>query len=217
MLRKLDNTRLKILEILTKPMTTTEIARKINLSKSTVSHHLKILLDLRLVKVERIELEKNFIKKYYVSTLNMPNHLFPDIFKGVKLSDREFLRALLRSFALLNLENGIFLRKVGLDVGYYLLANNVEDERVHESVADLWEKLRLGNVIEVTPKSFVVEDCYMCSNLPPINDTYCKTDEGILEGILLKKTGVKHLVREIRCWGTGDEKCEFKIEKLNKN
>ncbi|AGK60291.1 putative hydrocarbon binding protein (contains V4R domain) [Archaeoglobus sulfaticallidus PM70-1] len=212
MLRELDETRLKILEILDKPKTTTEIAKTLGLSKSTISHHLKILSELKLVKVVKTEIERNFIKKYYISTLNTPNQLLPqEVFKGFRLSNREFLRALLRSFTLLNLENKIFLRKIGLDIGYFLLADKVEGE-TYEGIADLWEKLRLGKVVEITPNSFVVEDCYMCRDLPNINDTYCKTDEGIIEGILLGKTGKRYLVKEVKCWGTGDEVCEFEIK-----
>jgi len=214
MFKQLDKTRVRILEILEKPMTNTEIAKTLGLSKSTVSHHLKILEKMKLVKVERTEVERNFIKKYYISTLSLPDHKFPDVFKDFKLSDREFLRALLRSLTLLNLENSVFLRKVGLNVGYYFLASSIDDDAIYDSIADLWEKLDLGSVVEASKSSFIVEDCYMCKGLPAINETYCKTDEGLLEGILLNKTGKRHIVREIRCWGTGDEECEFKIEEV---
>ena len=210
MLRWLDDTKLKILEILDRPMTTTDLAKALGLSKSTISHHLRILLEMKLVRVEKTEIEKNFIKKYYISTLNVPT--FSDVFKDFKLSNRELLRTLLRSLALLNLENYIFLRKIGLDIGYFLLADRIEDENVHEGIANLWERLKLGKVVEVAKTKFVVEDCYMCKGLPSIGGTYCKIDEGLIKGILLKKTGKSHNVKEIRCWGTGDEECEFKIE-----
>jgi hypothetical protein len=217
MFRQLDETRLRILEMLDKPMTTTEIARTLSLSKSTVSHHLRILSELKLVRVVKTEIERNFIKKYYVSSLSMPNHILPqEVFRGFKLNRNEFLRTLLRSFTLLNLENKIFIRKIGLDIGYHLLADKIEGS-VDEGLADLWEKLKLGKVVESTRDVFIIEDCYTCKGLPEIGDTYCKTDEGLIEGILLKKTGEKHIAREVRCWGTGDEVCEFKIKKFNQS
>jgi len=216
MIKELDSTRLKILEILNEPKTTTEVAKNLKLSKATVSHHLKILAGLNLVKIAKTEVEKNFIKKYYISTLSIPDNLFPQqekIFEDFKLSKDEFLRVLLRNLTLLNLENRIFLKKIGLDVGYNLLADRIEG-RIDEELANLWEKLKLGKVVESTKNTFIVEDCYTCKGLQNIGDTYCKTDEGIIEGILLKKTGDRHAVSEVKCWGTGDEFCLFRIVKI---
>ena len=84
---------------------------------------------------------------------------------------------------------------------------------MEEGIASLWEKLKLGKVVEATQTRFVVEDCYMCSGLPTINDTYCKIAEGMIRGIMLKKTGENCIVKEVRCWGTGSEECEFRIER----
>ena len=218
MFNLLDSTRIKILNMLEKPMTTTELAEKLKLTKATISHHLKVLQRLNLVKVQRVELERNFLKKYYISTLTTPNPLIrqeKNIFRDFRPSKDEYFRVVLRMLSILNLKHDLFLRKIGRDVGYHLFSDQVEGN-VIDGTADLWEKLGLGNVVEATDSSFKVEDCYICAGLPEIGGTYCKIDEGIIEGILLKKTGRRYMVREVNCWGTGDEYCLFKIKSLPK-
>jgi hypothetical protein len=211
---KLDESKLKLLELLTEPMTVTEIAKRMNLSKATVSHHLKILQSMGLVKIISMEIERNFIKKYYLSSLVTEDHIFPQekkILEDFRLTKEDFLRTLLRFLNVMNLENSVFLKKVGFDVGQFLLAKRIEGD-VYEGLADIWEKLRLGRVVEADKKRFIVEECYNCYGLPEIGKPYCRIDEGIIEGVLHGKTGMRHRVREVRCWGTGDEVCEFEIE-----
>lgn len=213
---KIDESKMRILDVLVKPMTVTEISKKVGLSKATVSYHLKSLEKIGLVKVESTKIEKNFIKKYYVTVLNNPEYIFPQ--EGVILSDFrpnqiEFFRTLIRLLNLINLENEILLRKVGYDVGYFQISEMVNGE-LYSGLADVWERLKLGRVTESSKDKFIVEDCYNCSGLPAIGKPYCKIDEGILEGVLRRKTGEKFIVREIKCWGTGDEICEFLIRKI---
>jgi len=212
---RLDASKLKILELLRKPMTVTELAKRLNLSKATISHHLKALERAGLVKVSSIEIERNFIKKYYISVLFSPEVLFPqesEILSDFKPSREEFLRTLLRLVNVANLDNSLILKKIGFDVGYFVLANEVEDPK--ESLAKLWEEFKLGSVVEVSESRFVVEDCYNCAGLPDIGRPYCKIDEGIIEGVLAKKTGKRLEVREVKCWGTGHEVCEFEINEI---
>ena len=208
----LDESKLKILELLRKPMTVTEIAKEIGLSKATVSHHLKILERLGLVKVAFTEVERNFIRKYFVSKLYHPEILFPQeekIFRDFTLSREEFLRTLLRLVNVANLDSPLVVRKIGFDFGYFALADRIDD--FEDGLAKVWEKLKLGKVVEVSRERFVVEDCYNCAGLPKIGKPYCKIDEGIIEGVLRKKSGKNVVVEEVKCWGTGYEVCEFEI------
>ncbi|RLI81796.1 hypothetical protein DRP07_06615 [Archaeoglobales archaeon] len=213
---QLDGKRLEIVNLLSKPMTTSEIAKSLDLSKSTVSHHLKILQKLGLVKVEKEEIEKNFIKRYYVSTLHTPEMIFPQeakILAGFRFTRDEFFRTLIRNLTVYNLENPILLKKVGIDVGYHLLSLKVEVDDVINGIANLWEDLGLGDV-RTGSNRIKVYDCYTCSGLDEIGKPYCKLDEGIIEGILFKNTGRRHEVIETKCWGTGDNYCLFEINPL---
>jgi|Deesub1362A_J573_1020465.scaffolds.fasta_scaffold21938_2 hypothetical protein len=208
--------RLEIVALLSKPMTTSEIAKVLDLSKSTISHHLKILQKQGLVRVEREEVEKNFIKRYYISTLHTPELVFPQearILTDFKFTRDEFFRTLIRNLTVYNLENPILLKKVGIDVGYHLLSSKVEGDDVVGGVASLWEDLGLGDV-KTGGDWIKVYDCYTCSGLDEIGKPYCKLDEGIIEGVLLKNTGRKYGVMETKCWGTGDKYCLFEINPL---
>ncbi len=213
---KLDKSKLRILELLSKPMTVTEIARETGLSKATVSHHLKFLEKYKLVKIYSTEIERNFIKKYYISTLYTEDPIAPQehtILSDFKPEREEFFRTVLRMLNVLNLDNALFLKKVGFDVGYYSIAEKV-DGRIDDGLAEVWEKLKLGKVVESGKDRFIVEECYNCSGLPEIGKPYCKIDEGIIEGILNKKLKKRFIVKEVRCWGTGDEVCDFEIKEI---
>ncbi len=211
-----DSTRRKIVELLIeKPMTTSDLAKALGLSKATISHHLKILQDFKLIKVFREEKKGNFIKKFYVSTLSDPSFISEAekvVLEELKPNKADFLRVLTRSLTVTSIVSGnaFLLKKVGKNIGLRL-ERFVDDEKVEDSIADLWEKLGMGKVVEATKESFVVEECYSCKGLPDIGKTYCKTDEGILESILEKKFGKRAVVREVKCWGTGYDVCFFEI------
>ncbi len=214
---RLDGSRLRILEMLTKPMTVSDIANEIGLSKATVSHHIKALKDMGLVKIDSEVVEGNFIKRYYVSVLSDPEFVKPQekkILSDFDFSKEGFVRTLLRMLNVIYTDDPM-LKKAGFDVGYHVVAKNIGDN-VIDDLADFWEKLKLGNVIESSSERFTVEDCYNCSGLPAIGKPYCRLDEGIIEGVMRKKTGKRYSVKEVKCWGTGDEICEFEVRELKK-
>ncbi len=222
---QLSGKRLEIVNLLNRPKTTSEIAKSLDLSKSTVSHHLNILQKLGLVRVEREEIERNFIKRYYISTLHTPEIIFPQevkIFADFRFTRDEFFRTLIRSLTIYNLDNPILLRKVGLDVGYHLLSSKIGIAKAElaetdlidliDEIANLWEYLGLGDM-KTKNNRIKVYDCYTCKELDRIGKPYCKMDEGIIEGILLK-SGSRYEVKETRCWGTGDRYCLFEIDSV---
>jgi len=215
-----EETRKKILSMTTeKDMTITDIAKNLGLTKATVSHHVKLLHECGLLKVTRKEIQGNLIKKYYrsvfgdINPLNRVEEIIISKTKG-ELDEYLLLKGFFRSLNVINLQMGeeMFLKKLGFDIGYYILADLIdEDDEIHEGLIKIWKKFRLGKMDEIDEKTLSVEDCYLCSDLPEVGYTYCKPDEGVIEGILLKKTGKRYKVREVSCWGTGDEKCVFKI------
>ncbi len=212
----LDESKLRILRMLVKPMTVTEISKRVGISKATVSHHLKDLQKMGLVKVVSTEVERNFIRKYFVSTISTPDFIRPqekEILEDFKPTREEFIRMLLRLINVMHSDNGLLLKKAGFDVGYHIVAERIDDD-VSDGLAEFWEKMKLGRVVESSKSKFVVEDCYNCSGLPAVGRSYCKIDEGIIEGVIRRRTGDYAAVREIKCWGTGDRICEFEIRRI---
>ncbi len=215
-----DETRRRILSMTAeKDMTVTEIARELGLTKATVSHHVKLLHSRGFLRLVREEVHGNLIRRYYRSVfgdVKPLNQAEEEIISRISadIDDYQLLRALLRSMSVVNLQMGneMLLKKLGFDIGYHILADFVEEGvRVEEGIAGMWEKFRLGEVVETGRGVFIVEECYLCEGLPVIGQTYCKSDEGIIEGILLKKTGERYRVKEISCWGTGSKRCTFEI------
>lgn len=65
-----DYTREEILRLLSiQPMTETQLSKKLRLTKAAVSYHLHLLSQAKLIRVEKIEVEKHgILQKYYLPT-----------------------------------------------------------------------------------------------------------------------------------------------------
>ena len=193
-------------------MTVTDLANSLGISKATVSHHIERLQKEGLVRVSREERVRNFIKKYY--TLTIPNGNVGEVIvnsmkEAVGRKDKaEVFRNTVRllGYVLLKVSPHLF-KRVGYEVGYVL---GYADAGL-EDLAELWESLGLGET-SCSKNELVVEECYFCSGLPKVGYTYCRFDEGLIAGFLTKSKGERYEVKEVRCWGTGDELCEFVVK-----
>ncbi len=205
----------EILKLLSdREMTVTELANLLDISKATVSHHIEKLQREGLVKVVKEERIKNFIRKYY--SLSIPNGkvgeiLVKEIKTCVTKNDRvELFRNTVRLLGYVMLKTSPHLfKRAGYEVGYSLGWSGAKVE----DLAELWEKLGLGKT-SCSKNVLDVENCYFCSGLPNIGTTYCKFDEGLIAGFLTKSIGESYIVKEIKCWGTGDELCEFEFKEV---
>lgn len=239
-----DRTRAKIIELLEKrgDMTNTLLAKALGISKATVTHHMKILEEAGVVRVSRVEETRGIPKKYYAldakflesgkegiskPVMEEVEREFRKLFQNKKFREKlgdevniSFLRlyksALLS--AKVNLDDVLFDQ--GYELGKNVFSEMVAGESLEEvliSLGRLWEELKLGTVeiLEVDDKArIVVRDCYQCMHMPNVGKPLCATDEGIITGVLEKKLGSRFSVKEVECWGTGKEYCEFEIRKL---
>ena len=231
-----DKTRLKIVELLSKKeLTNSQLARILDLSKPTISHHLKLLLDAEIVKISRKEHEDHGIQmKFYAVNPNIlsisaiyENKLVEQISKEVQTamnaringSDSEGNIAFLRLIKSTILNTGIDMDKPFYDAGYNIGAN-VISKQIKEStlkdalteLAQMWEELKLGKMELVGENIIRVKDCYQCGNMPDMGKPLCSSDAGIIAGVLDTVCGKRYSVKEIKCWGTGYDLCEFEIE-----
>ena len=200
----------EILKLLSeREMTVTEISKALGISKATVSHHIERLQKDGLVRVAKEERIKNFIKRYY--TVALPNGgvsgiLIESFKKSANKRDRaETFRNTVRILGYVLLKTSPYLfRRAGFEVGYAL---GYEEAKL-DDLGDLWENLGLGKV-STSRDSMTVEDCYFCSGLPKIGNTYCLFDEGLISGFMTRSAGRRYGAKEVKCWGLGDELCEF--------
>lgn len=240
-----DKTRLKILELLTeKELTNSQLAALLNLSKPTISHHMKLLLNAAIVEISRIEHEEHGIAmKFYAvnpdiisSTALKKNPVLKnrdylimkqtkkeiqEAIAGQKGNIREPNIAFLRLLKSSMLGTGIEMDKPFYDTGYTIGANVVSKqikdsklEDVLKELADMWDKLKLGTIEFAGENKIRVKDCYQCEHMPDVGKTLCPSDAGIIAGVLDKTIGRRHSVKETKCWGTGYNFCEFEIEEL---
>ncbi len=230
-----DKTRQKIIELLAeKEMTNTQLASQLKLSKPTLSHHLKLLADSKIIRISKVDHESHGIPMKYYSLSpelitatgekkineEVKKELFNSLFGGQtreELGDKVslvFLRLLKSSI----IESGIELDRPMYHAGYNLGKNvfskqikTSEFDSVIKEIADIWSKLKLGKVEQIGKDRIRVRDCYQCHKMPDIGKPLCPSDEGIIAGILDTVLGKSHSVREVKCWGTGYDYCEFEI------
>ena len=233
-----DKTRLKIMELLSeKELTNSQLSRMLNLSKPTISHHLRLLLDAEIVKISRKEHEEHGIQmKFYALNPNIlsiaainENKLMKQISKEVQEamnakingSDSRGNITLLRLIKSTILNIGIDMDKPFYDAGYNIGAN-VISKQIKEStlrdalteLAEMWEELKLGKMELVGEHLIKVKECYQCGNMPDMGKPLCPSDAGIIAGVLDTVCGKRYSVKEIKCWGTGYDFCEFEIKEL---
>ena len=239
-----DKTRRRIVELLEKrgEMTNTLIAKELGISKATVTHHIKILQEAGVIRVARVEETRGIPKKYYTLDARFLESWREDVSRPVKQElEREFRKlfenkkfrkklgdqinlTFLRLYKSALLSAGISLDDVLFDQGYELgkrvfseMVSGETLEEVLRSLAQLWEELELGTVevLEAGDAArILVRDCYQCMHMPNVGKPLCATDEGIIAGILEGKLGTRFRVKEVECWGTGKEYCEFEIRRL---
>lgn len=232
-----DGTRIKIIELLSeKELTNSQLAGLLNLSKPTISHHMRLLLNAGVVKVSRTEHEEHGIQmKFYAVNSNilsvarckqgvLMEQVKKEIHEMMTRGTGEKNEAKLAFLRLLKssvLNTGIELDKplydAGYDIGSNVISKKIKGSRfddVLKELAGIWEKLNLGTVELADANKIRVKDCYQCGHMPDVGKPLCPSDAGIIAGVLDKTTGKKHSVKEIKCWGTGYDFCEFEIKEL---
>ena len=206
--------------------TNKEIREELDKAKSTVSVHLSDLKELDIIK-EKIHPEDERKKIFYINSklLGMSEPPFDEHYKHMLDNLKEssgdsydFLKSLfhlirygLTSFGL---DIHPALKEIGRDAGKRI-AENFESEDMEgllDEVGEFWRENRLGQVEVVDENNILVQDCFDCCDMPDIETTFCSLDEGMIEGIIEAKTGMDVDVKEIECFGTGDEHCKFNIQ-----
>ncbi len=236
-----EETRMKIITLLhSREMTNSEIASSLNLSKSTITHHLKMLERAGAVEVSRFEeTSRGIPRKFYRLSprirewfnTEMPGTIRDEILHEIRQAIEKgqirtigdginvaFLR-LLKAMLLSGGDQMIdMMYREGYRIGSEVLSEKVEGSNLREileNISQIWRELSLGEMeilkIESGRAVARVSECYQCANFPNVGKPLCPLDEGIITGILETLTRKKYTVKEVKCWGTGHPYCEFEI------
>ncbi|MEX2739001.1 MAG: ArsR/SmtB family transcription factor [Candidatus Wukongarchaeota archaeon] len=109
-----DSKRLAILDLLSKKeMTVSQLGEKLDFSPQNAYHHIKKLVDSGIVKLDRVEVDKNYVEKYYSTTVDLECvgcmlHEIEEKF-GVELEDKKKIKIALLGFALVKINKAINL------------------------------------------------------------------------------------------------------------
>lgn len=239
-----DRARRRIVEILAKEgeLTVTQLASRLGLTKATVSHHLKRLAEAGVVRVSKTEATRGIPKKYFRLSIDIIKEDTSGIYSNIKDKIEEEFENLikkrrkrsfgdevnisfLRMYKTAILSTGYELDKVlrdeGYELGYRVFSRTIQGESLYDvlqSIRNFWEEQKLGRVeiVEVGKESATirVEECYQCMDMPKVGKPLCSSDEGLIQGILEAKLQKRFSVQEVKCWGTGYNFCEFKIQEI---
>ncbi len=204
-------------------------------SKSTISAHLKDLLDVGIIDSNPDLVDRRrkifFIKSRYLGDLtSCEMNLEDDINEYLKsqVTNSEdpfkFFRFIFRTIRVALIEEGVnidpILHNAGYKVGetFYDKLKDPKTAKFTENVASFWENNMLGRikVEKLEPLTIRAYDCFECEDLPKIGRPACAFDSGILEAVFSAHYHQKVDVEEIKCYAKGDNYCSFVIKKKDK-
>ncbi|WP_456483063.1 metalloregulator ArsR/SmtB family transcription factor [Methanopyrus kandleri] len=219
-----SKTRREILKLLKEhgSMTVSDIARELNLSKSTVHHHLQELREAGLVDVIKEDRETPLPKRYYglvrrpvrVSKPKLEDaseHVIKALERGEDLRTSMFLaiaaayRAVLES---LGIDASEVLYELGKEVGKRLAELEPEETVLRKGLEIIAESVELRQ--EDDRVVVEIEGCRECSDLP--YGPACHLEAGIIAGVLSNLRERPYQVREVECCGEGADRCVFVAE-----
>lgn len=226
-----NDTRRRIVEIMLRDgeATVSNLAEEIGVAKSTVSHHVKILVEAGVVELGREEPTKHGMpRKYYrVGPALLPAHLQDDVRGFERVLDASpgrggtalgLMRAMKTCIIGLGVDADSLLTSAGKRIGREHIAPHVEGddfEEVLRSTAGFWEREGLGSVeiVEMGTRDATIRvyDCFDCGGMPDVGEELCDFDAGVLAGVISTHLDRGCRVRETRCWGTGHQYCQFRI------
>src|SRR5659263_368030 len=192
-----DKTRRKLVDLLSeKELTNSQLARKLDLSKPTMSHHLKLLQDAGIVTISRIEHEEHGIAmKFYsvnphilsvavLKETSLTGQIEKEIQEAmtarIKGSDSDGNIAFMRLLKSTILSTGIDMDKPFYDAGYKIGSKVISKQMKTSSLkkalnelALMWEQLKLGTIEIMGENLIKVKDCYQCGNMPNMGKPLC--------------------------------------------
>lgn len=216
--------KIQILNILDKEVSEADIVASTNKSKSTISVHLKNLIDDGIISYKSHPLDRRS-KLFYVIA-DYIGEIFPDkiIYKfpefNSQLTNKEELDAeVARQFKATLLLHGLQLEPLEVVTGERIgehIYNSFEYETIEqltELIKIKFEELKLGHIkiASLEPLIFKNQDCYECNNIQ-YNVPTCNIIKGILKGILTQHFKNEIYIEEVECKSKYDDSCTFVVD-----
>jgi len=216
--------KIQILNILDGQVSEAEIVSKTGKSKSTISVHLKNLIDEGIINYKSHPLDRRSKLFYVVS--DYIGEIYPDkiINKSPEITDEinnkeKLYFEVFRQFKSTLLLHGLQLEPLEVATGQ-IIGKSLHEEFKYETLEELleqikekFEQLGLGElkVSSVEPLIFKNNDCKECFNIQ-YNLPTCNMTKGILKGILEIYYGKEIFIEEVECISKFDDSCTFIVD-----
>jgi predicted hydrocarbon binding protein len=207
-----------------------DIVRRIGRAKSTVSVHLRDMIEDGIL-AERTD-ENDARRKFlyldarYLGTIAAPVCSMPAGWEdqpvlGDSVRPASVFRLIFNTIRTSLLQSGVNIEPVLFSAGIRAgneVAEIVSDSSNREFLKNLSEFFRSNELGKITIEEgdqlvITVTDCYECQDLPKIGRPACSFDCGLLTAVFTRQTGDEVDVTETHCYAAGDPFCRFVITK----
>ncbi|PAV07821.1 V4R domain-containing protein [Methanosphaera cuniculi] len=218
--------KIQILNMLTDKVSEADIVKETGKSKSTISVHLKNLLDERIISYKAHPLDRRsklfYIYADYIGEIYPDNIIYalPEIEQDISKKEGLFIE-IYRQFKGLLLHHGLDVSPLEIITGERI-GKKTYDEFKAETLDELLDELKqrfldlgLGDLsINITDDSlmFKLKECHECYNLE-YNMATCNIVKGMLKGIFSAFYKKAVSVEEVECCSKYDDHCTFIVEK----
>ncbi len=220
--------KIQILNMLEGQVSEADIVNEIGKSKSTISVHLKNLIDDGIVSFKSHPMDRR--SKLFYILADYIGEIYPDkiIYKypevNSQLDTREQLfTEIFRQYKSTLLVHGLQLEPLEVETGknvgkeiYASLEFETFDQLI-DAIIEKFEQLGLGHVKLSSDNPLILKnyDCNECNGLQ-YNMTLCNLTKGVFKGIFEEFYKKEVSVEEVECTSKYDDCCTFLIE-LNTN
>ena len=216
--------KIQILNMLDGQVSEADIVNQTRKSKSTISVHLKNLIDEGIISFKSHPMDRR--SKLFYILADYIGEIYPDkiIYKSPdiesELNNQEQLYTeLFRQYKSILLVHGLQLEPLEVETGkkigkeiYQSFEFDTYDELLN-LIVDKFEKLKLGNIKVSSDKPLILKNnnCHECKKLQ-YNMPICNITKGILKGIFEEYYEKTVSVEEVECTSKYDDCCTFIIE-----
>ena len=213
--------KIQILNLLEGEVSEAEIVKQTNKSKSTISVHLKNLIDEGIISFRSHPLDKRsklfYIYADYIGEIYPDRIIYqlPEMLSDITTEAELYIEEL-RQLKSILLIHGLQLEPLEIRTGevigkkiYSTFEYDTLDDLV-ELICSRFESLNVGT-IKVASKDPLIFKNYQCNECFKVqyNIPTCNMTKGILKGILSEHYGEEVSVEEVECKSKLDDSCTF--------
>lgn len=216
--------KIQILNILDGQVSEAEIVKQTGKSKSTISVHLKNLIDDKIISFKSHPLDRRS-KLFYIYA-DYIGEIYPDkiIYKLPEMQSEISTQARLymeifRQFKSILLLHGLQIEPLEVATGQRIGEKIYESfeyktlEELIDLIKNKFEELDLGHIKVSSMNPLILKNsgCHECFKLQ-YNMPTCNVTKGIIKGIFEKHFGKKVSVEEVECTSKYDDCCTFIVD-----